>query len=44
MFQQPHEDCWKRFTKVKQFELGGSQKDEDEAFSLLSDLIGSDSN
>ena len=37
------EDYRKIFTNVKQFRLHGSKKNEDEAFSLFSDLVGSDS-
>lgn len=37
------EDYRKIFTNVKQFRLHDSKKNEDEAFSLFSDLVGSDS-
>ena len=38
------EGCWKRFKNIQQFERSGFQKDEDAAFSFLSDLVGSQRN
>ena len=39
-----HDDCRKRFTNIKQFVSSNSKKDEDQAYTLLSDLFGSNGN